>query len=103
MVCLPPPGTKNLFAGVSVTVDGWGTVNGRYKKIPQKLQKVVLKTLSNSDCAAGEFSKPFYPEISPHMLCARAEGKGSCYGDSGGKLQASLRRSLDISRSMGIS
>ena len=85
MVCLPTPGTADLFSGVSVTVAGWGTMSGRRKKIPKELQKVVLKTLSNSKCAAGEFSKRGYPEISPQMLCAGAKGKGSCYGDSGGE------------------
>ena len=84
-VCLPPRGTTDLFSDVPVTVAGWGAMSSKKKKMPSKLQKVVLKTLSNSDCAAGEFSKPGYPDISPQMICATSIGQHSCYGDSGGE------------------
>ena len=84
-VCLPPRETTDLFSDVPVTVAGWGTMSGKKKKMPNKLQKVVLKTLPNSECAAGEFSKPGYPDISLQMICATSIGQYSCYGDSGGE------------------
>jgi len=91
MVCLPPPDMRDLFENVDVIVAGWGAKD--IKSINTKsetLQEVVLKTIPNNVCAAGEYKKEGYPKISPHMLCAGTGTNSSCKGDSGGPVTVEL-------------
>ena len=83
-VCLPPPGTTDQYAGVEVTVMGWGTRTAGVQDQPSQLYSVKLNTVTNKQCGEGEFNKPGYPIISSAMLCSSSRGKGSCEGDSGG-------------------
>ena len=80
--CLPSP-DKNYDA-VTATVTGWGTLSSGGSQ-PSQLQKVDVKTRSNSDCTGS--STAYRPgDISQVMICAAAPGKDSCQGDSGGPL-----------------
>ena len=85
MVCLPPAGTTDLFDDDYVTVAGWGTIDVKRRLKSATLKEVVLKSMPNKVCSAGEYSKSGYPKITPQMICATAKGKGSCHGDSGGE------------------
>jgi len=80
--CLPSP-SKNYDA-VTATVSGWGTLYSGGSQ-PSQLQKVDVKTRSNSECT-GSNTAYGRGDISQVMICAAAPGKDSCQGDSGGPL-----------------
>ena len=71
------------------TATGWGFTNWRTKELPDELQEVNVKVLSNQKCRdmINKQPKPF--EITNDMLCTADEnltgGEGICQGDSGGK------------------
>jgi len=73
-------------SGTSVSVSGWGATTtdpNNPNPYPDVLQAVVIKTVSDPDCASYFPGGPFDPAT---MLCAIAPGKDSCSGDSGGPL-----------------
>ncbi|EDV27598.1 uncharacterized protein TRIADDRAFT_21288, partial [Trichoplax adhaerens] len=70
-----------LIAGEDVLITGWGALaeGGSH---PDKLQKVKLQLVSDTDCDA-EHGSEFMPK---EIFCARYKpgGKDSCQGDSDG-------------------
>lgn len=77
--------TGNLKEGQTLTVTGYGaTKEGGSSSV--ELRKVDVPFVSHSDCTRDPDSN--YPEaaITAQMLCAGAEGKDSCQGDSGSSL-----------------
>jgi len=97
-LCLPPPGetgfgtsaygdgnsstldTSGLnIVGKNATVIGWGAIDddGSY---PDGLHEVDVQILNNQVC-----SDLYGPMITETMMCTSgSNGRGSCYGDSGG-------------------
>jgi trypsin len=69
-----------------LTVMGWGAVDKKGNRYPDRLQEVEVKYVE--DC------EDDFPEgdITPDMMCAGKRGKDSCFGDSGGPL---IRRGAD--------
>ena len=53
------------------------TLEGTY---PEGLQEVTVEVLNNTEC-----SKLYGPIITENMMCTSgSNGRGSCFGDSGG-------------------
>ncbi|CAH4035080.1 chymotrypsin-2-like [Pieris brassicae] len=79
---MAPIGKKSLLTG-------WGYVNYRKRTVPNDLQMLEFKTISNDDCNK-QFEKLPYPNLLPvdaGQLCVkRPKDKGVCKGDSGGPL-----------------
>jgi len=97
-ICLPDPDTN--YENKAAVATGWGNLyshpdpdqyyHGPIR--PQILQKVDLKTISNSEC---KISGPSYygTHLTERMICAYNQGKGTCYGDSGGPLASKVGNS----------
>ncbi len=79
--CLPTDNT-NSYVGALATVSGWGATSflGATSDILQKLDS--FSVLNNDNC--GDYNADAPGTITPQMLCAGADGKDSCQGDSGG-------------------
>jgi len=81
-ICLPKVGSSSPSLVVAA---GWGLTSegGSQARI---LQKADLITMSNEECfnSTGYAAIPEYMDAT--MLCAQAQGKDSCSGDSGGPL-----------------
>ncbi|XP_045489848.1 chymotrypsin-2-like [Pieris rapae] len=77
-----PIGKKCLFTG-------FGYVDLRRQTVPNNLQMLEYKTISNDDCTKKFIRSPYsqFVPIDAGQLCAeRQENKGACYGDFGGPL-----------------
>jgi secreted trypsin-like serine protease len=75
-------------AGRDVTVVGWGDTDiSEVEDMSDVLMKVVVSVVPNDECDAVEGSGYTYRgQITKSMLCAWADGRDSCQGDSGGAL-----------------
>ncbi|KAG7158595.1 tryptase-like [Homarus americanus] len=84
-LCLPA--TDIDMAGVIATASGWGAVMyGGYEA--KELQEVELEVQTNANCQAAwreKFQDQTFTLLSS-QLCAIADGKDTCSGDSGGPL-----------------
>ncbi|XP_055856010.1 trypsin delta-like [Episyrphus balteatus] len=71
--------------GTQVYVVGWGVLKASDTKSSTKLQGVQLDFISRAACGQ---PPNFYKkeDITPTMICAGADPKGSCRGDSGGPM-----------------
>lgn len=77
-----PISSSSLGAGFTVTLSGWGrTVTGG--SLPNNLQFINLRTISNTDCASR--NSP-YPVFDSSLCTFTQAGQGACNGDSGGPL-----------------
>ncbi|XP_065582909.1 venom protease-like isoform X2 [Artemia franciscana] len=79
-ICLPYGDLREYdFANSEATASGWGklTSGGEFASI---LQEVNLKIVPQNDCSK------VWRSIKDQHICARAPGKDSCDGDSGGPL-----------------
>jgi secreted trypsin-like serine protease len=80
-------------AGSPVQVSGWGSTNKSGSQYPDTLQAATVNVNDDSTCfndySIGGGASDFDPAT---MLCAGPQSGGvdSCYGDSGGPLQAPL-------------
>ena len=72
--------SDEMYENRNAVAIGWGTVNVDTGEMPDKLQHVKVKTMSNDECGYYD-----YDLLSDNMLCAGEEGKDTCYGDSGGR------------------
>ena len=80
-ICLPSmDDSDEMYENRNAVAIGWGTVNVDTGEMPEKLQHVKVKTMSNDECGYYD-----YDLLSDNMICAGEEGKDTCYGDSGGK------------------
>lgn len=77
--------SKTNPEGQNATVIGWGYDNRTY---PHTLQEVSFPVVSNETCNMAYTSSGYYRRnpITENMMCAGADGKDSCKGDSGGPL-----------------
>ena len=82
-VCLPTD-MGNDYANRKAMVTGWGTLNPDTGEVPDVLYEVGVKTYSNYDCQTE--SQYDTEMITETMICAGEDGKDSCWGDSGGRL-----------------
>lgn len=84
-----PSNEDDLAEGTDVTVVGWGAVSEE-GSTSDVLLEVEIQTVSNSDCRKDYRDvpnfRPLRSAISDEMICATADGRGPCYGDSGGPL-----------------
>eukprot|EP00560_Eucampia_antarctica_P008698 CAMPEP_0197825354 /NCGR_PEP_ID=MMETSP1437-20131217/2453_1 /TAXON_ID=49252 ORGANISM="Eucampia antarctica, Strain CCMP1452" /NCGR_SAMPLE_ID=MMETSP1437 /ASSEMBLY_ACC=CAM_ASM_001096 /LENGTH=178 /DNA_ID=CAMNT_0043425321 /DNA_START=423 /DNA_END=956 /DNA_ORIENTATION=- len=75
----------------SLAVIGWGVIDPSGAAYEGKLQEVLLNSITNEECRLsegyvdGKYGS-YYGLIKDSMMCTSAEGKDSCYGDSGGPL-----------------
>ncbi|KAK5638861.1 hypothetical protein RI129_013156 [Pyrocoelia pectoralis] len=69
--------------GTMLTLTGWGLTKYPSDAIPNKLQTVLLTTISIKQCKS---SLPGYPITDNHVCTFQSKDKGSCQGDSGGPL-----------------
>jgi len=79
------------IVGKTATVIGWGATNSRgFSRYPSQLMEVQIPIVSNDVCnqAFNKYSDEVngLDPITDQMLCAGADGKDSCSGDSGGPL-----------------
>ena len=83
-VCLPSKTTGSTYEKVTAIVTGWGTIEagGEQSKV---LKEADLETVSAEECreAFGKDSNG-NEQITDSMLCAKADGRDACQGDSGG-------------------
>lgn len=81
-ICLPGQ-QGDAYDDVLSTVTGWGTLS---EGGPQSdvLMGVDVRTLGNAECDA-DYSDYGSGIIKESMICAKADGKDACQGDSGGK------------------
>lgn len=66
------------------TVVGWGTTDSKIYKVSDKLQEVEVQYIDFDDCE--KFWKNYGVPSLKSYFCAYANGKDSCYGDSGGPI-----------------
>ena len=78
-ICLPLE-EYQIEPGKNITVIGWGYFIFRGDRA-QVLQKVVLKAISNEQCADEYVNDT---KIASSMFCTKTLNKGHCPGDSGG-------------------
>jgi len=79
--CLPDKSDGSILAeGTKFVASGWGRTSGR-GPTPDKLRKVTLPWLPQSDC-----SRHLYSGLTSAMICAGERGSSVCMGDSGGPL-----------------
>jgi trypsin len=85
--------------GDRTTVMGWGDthISDNISKLSDVLMKVQVQVMSNTECdkssgSVGGYSDNYNDQITPRMLCAKANRKDSCQGDSGGPLVAGARQ-----------
>lgn len=75
-----------IGGGVSTTLSGWGYTKYPATQVPNNLQYITLKTISNQDCADAYIGT----KIIDSELCTFTKiGEGTCKGDSGGPLVSS--------------
>ncbi|XP_022914387.1 chymotrypsin-2-like [Onthophagus taurus] len=81
---LPPEDT--LDGGLNFTLSGWG-LTAMYGQPPNKMQTIVLQSITNQECYAKYFHLELVGMLSSSNICTlNKEGEGACYGDSGGPL-----------------
>lgn len=75
--------TNDIGGGEDAVLSGWGTTS--YPgAVPNDLQFIDLKTISNEECKS---SLGIYPPILNSNICTLTQrGEGACHGDSGGPL-----------------
>src|SRR6476619_2007928 len=84
---LAGPDERNLWeAGDAVEVSGWGSRDKAGNYYPDNLQAAMVNIVSDSDCTS-DYGSDFDAAT---MVCAAAPGTDTCFGDSGGPLQAPL-------------
>jgi hypothetical protein len=71
------PKIPTEFSGLA-TVTGWGKLDQRAAEPVDRLQKVKIPIVRNSDCRA-KYRK-FKMMITDGMICAGMKGKDSCQG-----------------------
>lgn len=78
-----PISSGNLGAGFSVTFSGWGSTS-LGAALPNDLQFINLRTISNSDCATINSPNPVFDS----NICALPSEarQTACHGDIGGPL-----------------
>ena len=76
-ICLPEPGQD--YDNVTAVVTGWGKLNSS-GPLADILQEATVRTLSTEQCR-GKYGEN---RISDNMICAQADSRDSCHGDSGG-------------------
>ncbi|CAF4763319.1 unnamed protein product [Pieris macdunnoughi] len=82
---LPLP-TKDITAGLSCILSGWGKLN-RNRSLPDKLQYLYVKTLTSNECSKKINDGRNSAVISSSQMCTlNKRGEGTCQGDSGGSL-----------------
>ena len=87
-ICLPSL-PAHSYDGVRATTSGWGalvfTKKGQDDLLPDSLMEVNVTTMPNSVCQARYNTGKSVRTISDNMICAMADRKDSCTGDSGGE------------------
>lgn len=81
--------TDRPATGADCTVTGYGT-NPDHPKDAHSLYQVHLKVIAAEQCAE-ELADGTVEEVEQHNICAKAEGKNQCKGDSGG-MDAQIRK-----------
>ncbi|XP_045488884.1 chymotrypsin-2-like [Pieris rapae] len=75
--------------GKKCLLTGWGYVNFNRKTVPNNLQMLEFKTISNDDCTK-QFKRSryriFVPVDAGQLCVKRPKNSGACKGDSGGPL-----------------
>ncbi len=67
-----------------VVTMGWGTMDPKGEKVfSDILREVSMNTIADSECREAYTD---YNNVTTNMICAAAEGKGTCFGDSGSPL-----------------
>jgi len=85
-ICLAPSGLN--VTGMTCTTSGWGRTS-LSKPAPDVLQTISDKIVTNEVC---EKENGQVRHIVDGMICSGGftEGRGACYGDSGGPLQCKI-------------
>ena len=83
---LPCESSNRTFEGATATVTGWGQLQDGIEEYPDVLQKIeTLTVLPFGECQ-------LVPELGEDTIipetdvCAVAEGRDACQGDSGGNI-----------------
>ena len=81
------PDERDLWqAGDAVEVSGWGSTDKAGNNYPDHLQAAAVNIVSDPECSSDY--APDFDEAT--MVCAAAPGKDTCFGDSGGPMQAPI-------------
>ena len=95
-ICLPSVnGHGSIYEDKDLVVSGWGyTSNATPWVIPEKLKKVEVHSLTNTECRDPKYLYDDH-EIGEYVICVMNPNKrisgGVCYGDSGGPLMSKER------------
>jgi secreted trypsin-like serine protease len=73
------------FAGDRAMVMGWGATDRDGYDYPEKMREVEVGVIENAVCD-DLYGGTGYGGIRDYEVCARDQGKDSCFGDSGGPL-----------------
>jgi len=84
-ICFPNPNQN--YDDVLAEVSGWGATN-EYNLLEgsEILLTANMTTITNQECQDLFDNTTAKYKINPNILCTVAEGKSSCFGDSGGPL-----------------
>ena len=81
------PDERDLWqAGDAVEISGWGSTDKAGNHYPDHLKAATVSIVSDPECSS-DYGSDFDAAT---MVCAAASGTDTCYGDSGGPLQAPL-------------
>ncbi|CAF4836816.1 unnamed protein product [Pieris macdunnoughi] len=80
---------RQVPVGTTCLLTGWGLVNKEKNIVPNNLQMLFFRTISNSDCTrqlSRTNNKPFMPIDNGQICAGHPDHQGTCQGDSGGPL-----------------
>jgi trypsin len=78
---LPVP-NFDVQSGAPCNISGWGDLEFRGGRYPDRLQNVIVPAMTNQECQIIYDEE----EILPTHICAGEFGRDACQGDSGGPL-----------------
>lgn len=74
---------EQMIPDSACTLTGWGYTRNKFQKTPNRLQKIILKTIDLARC---QKMLGTLPVVDSQVCTFNRIGQGACNGDSGGPL-----------------